>query len=357
MSKRPNPTAKRTFAEGPLVDAPAGRNFCRDLSCLRAVPDYWRALTIQEDDLTDEIASWLGQLAILSGVPFNYLVPDPKMLPPESLRFFFVDPNWISALLDGACSLGRVTTQDAARDAAVADYYDRSANARSLNIRRARLKQGPLPARLDSDQPTTGFLLRSAVVAGWPGLEVDGFLDKKCTQPAQMLRMVRLSRDVLLCLFDGKVEAVNIHEPREGITFGGRPTTGGGETTYEKVLRGIGCGKTPPGDEIPDSTIPIPMRGGTGSERVVDVAALKDTMVAKLTGLGEWSDNCHHGVFTSAEFTLEIVQGADQQHFIDDTPPPPALQGGTDAMVRPPRSGGDAPMDLATFLKSLGGAR
>ena len=54
------------------------------------------------------LVDWLTRLGLLEGVPFNYLVPDEAMLPPESLRFFYLDPNWTSALLDGAMSIGAV---------------------------------------------------------------------------------------------------------------------------------------------------------------------------------------------------------------------------------------------------------
>jgi len=324
MAERKAPP-RQMYPGGPLVESPDAIRHVQDLADLRAVPEYWQALAAPEGDLADEILEWLGKLALLSGVPFNYLVPDARMLPPESLRFFFVDPNWAAALLDGAQSIGRVTTQDCLHDAALADDRRNKTGNKALNSRRSKLMQDPLPEAAEPDQ-VTGFLLRSAVVAGWPGLEVEGYLDKEYTELTQMLLMVRLSRDVLLCLFKGKVESVNIHEPREGITFGGRPSTNGNTEEYDKMLRGIGCGKTPPGDEIPNSEITIPMRAG--GNRIVDIAALKQTMVTKLTELNEWSESCHNGIFTSAEFTLEIVQGADQQHFINQTP----------ATVKPPQS-------------------
>lgn len=58
----------------------------------------------------DVITQWLSQLRLLKGVPFNYLVPYEAMLPTESMRFFYIDSNWIQSLLDGACSIGSATT-------------------------------------------------------------------------------------------------------------------------------------------------------------------------------------------------------------------------------------------------------
>ena len=60
-----------------------------------------------------DIAAWLGRLHTLIGVPFGYLVGDQGQLPPESIRFFRLDDNWIRALLDGAFSLGRNLTATA----------------------------------------------------------------------------------------------------------------------------------------------------------------------------------------------------------------------------------------------------
>ena len=101
-----------------------------------------------------EIASWLGLLVSLKTVPLSYLVPDPGMLPPESIRFFRVDPNWITALLEGACSVGRASSAELTHDEALTDAVH---------------------AALAVEPMMTGFLLRSAVVEGWPGLEVVGY--------------------------------------------------------------------------------------------------------------------------------------------------------------------------------------
>ncbi len=63
-----------------------------------------------------DISTWFRDLSLLKGVPFGYLVPEEKMLPIESIRFFWVDRLWVECLLDGAFSIGRVTTSDHQRD-------------------------------------------------------------------------------------------------------------------------------------------------------------------------------------------------------------------------------------------------
>ena len=60
----------------------------------------------------ETISAWFKSLRRLEGVPFNYLVPDERMLPAESIRFFRVDHAWVDCLADGAFSIGRVASSD-----------------------------------------------------------------------------------------------------------------------------------------------------------------------------------------------------------------------------------------------------
>ena len=52
-----------------------------------------------------------SQFKLLEGIPFHYLVPHPGMLPEESIKFFYLDPNWVNALIDGAYSIGRYSAK------------------------------------------------------------------------------------------------------------------------------------------------------------------------------------------------------------------------------------------------------
>src|ERR1700677_2666292 len=58
-------------------------------------------------ELPPELKLWLTRLMLLYGAPFNALAPDEGMLPPESIRFFYLDLSWVDALIDGAFSIGR----------------------------------------------------------------------------------------------------------------------------------------------------------------------------------------------------------------------------------------------------------
>jgi len=142
-----------------------------------------------------QLSKWLEEMSLLEGVPFSYLVPDERMLPLESIRFFWLDPFWIECLLDGAFSIGRHTESDTTRDAA---------HKNSGHI------SNPHPL-------VTGVLLRSEVVSGWPGLCVDGYSNG---QLLKTLRTTRLSPNVLLGLFEGEVTDVIFQQTPETVQFG-----------------------------------------------------------------------------------------------------------------------------------------
>jgi hypothetical protein len=133
-----------------------------------------------------ELTTWIDSLRRLQGIPFRYLVPDERVLPVESIRFFSVDPQWVDTLLDGALSTVRAPTE----------YQQHCQDAE-----RVLLHSGPYCI--------TGFLLRSAAVAGWPGLEVTG---RGAVGPLERYRSAQLSPAILLYLFRGEVASVTIRQ-------------------------------------------------------------------------------------------------------------------------------------------------
>lgn len=181
-------------------------------------------------DFPDDLNNWMSRLKLLYGVPFNYLVPDERMLPPESIRFFYVDINWIDALLDGAYSIGRnLTTSDNSAelnaDRAVLPGLHPGITSRAGHIRAKGLGlKDPAP----SMAVISGFLLRSKVIAEYPKLGVYAF--EKGHTPDDgpnaafmtILRMEKLGdkSDTLLCLVDGDAYRVDIHEAPEHLHYG-----------------------------------------------------------------------------------------------------------------------------------------
>jgi hypothetical protein len=230
-------------------------------------------------DFPKQVSEWFAALLRLEHVPFHYLVPREEMLPANSLRFFSADPNWLACLLDGAFSVGRVSSTDLA--------YDRSAH-----------KADYVP-----DAPTySGFLLRSHVVTGWPHLGVEAY---KQAAPAgstdyipgvpaaPCLRMDRLGQDILLCLFQDDIQTVDIHEHPDTIHFGVDTTEPGDINTYYKQLRKLD-------GTLSGNNTMLSWKNGSSSRRVIDIAAL--AAVEK--------------VANSAEFGVSMIEGVDKVRFI-----------------------------------------
>lgn len=247
------------------------------------------------------VVQWLARLALLNGVPFHYLVPDEGMLPPESLRMFHLDGAWVDALLDGASSIGRVTSGERALDASHAP-----ALLALVDAGRRLIRGNPEPADV-ADAPArevTGFLLRSAAVSGWPSAAAAGWSDPKRMSQVRILRSVRLGTDVLLCLFDGVVDAVALHEPPGQLHCGVDGAAGSFTTTLREVVG------TAPGHQYdpPQGEATVPARADQQTLQVAAAAkSIQDTLNTRFQqGLT---------LFTSAEFALEMVKGVVEVEF------------------------------------------
>ncbi|CDG81661.1 hypothetical protein [Janthinobacterium agaricidamnosum] len=268
-------------------------------------------------DIPEAIVAWLAQLTLLYGVPFEYLVPDADMLPPESIRFFYLDQNWTDCLVDGAVNIALGSTQDYVHILTTFEEVARQAALGQNNVR-AQLRKQALPANVQVDGTLTGVLLRSAVVSGWPGLEVAAFADAAGTLPLPLLRIDRLSDNVLICLFNGVPQLVDFSEPPEGLHFG---VIGGssGPTPYQVALRGVG-GKYVAGAQINDGqgkayTAPVTLRGGAASAGVLNVAQTGRDLIANLDQLGALQQQDGKPLFTASQFAVQMVRGAGLQQF------------------------------------------
>lgn len=190
----------------------------KSLHTLLAAPHVQGQLAAKINDDPDAIAvtNWLGQLLLLRNVPFVHLVPDARMLPVESIRFFYVDPNWLNALIDGALSVGLGTSRDSAVQAALTQKLQEMAAtaSRAWRVREQNPDATPLPAPTG---PISGFVLRSALVSGWPGLVVTGTSNQT---PVPLLRVEDLGPNVLICIFNGVPDTITLNEPQEGLEFG-----------------------------------------------------------------------------------------------------------------------------------------
>ena len=292
------------------------------------------------------VVRWLAKLRLLVGVPFFYLVPDARMLPPESLRFFQVDDNWLAALMDGALSIGRSTQGDAREGSRVAQAIaDAKASSTTLRAEaraaaaqakawiqasvaaaeasgeitpeqveaaEAEAEEIAAEVRTMAELPVAGFILRSAVVSGWPAMEVRAYQDAAMTTKADILRLERVADDVLFCLLGQTPAVVQFSEPSETLHFGFEMPENDGDP-YVKILKYVNAAGHDAGSEM-SATVNAPFRA-TG-RRVVDVATLQSTLHAALVSNGGMAGGDN---WTAAEFALEMVQGVEEVNYTAET--------------------------------------
>lgn len=239
-----------------------------------------------------ELRRFLARLRLLQGVPFSYLVPDADLLPVESMRFFYIDRAWTDALVQGALSVGTISSADRTQLEAVYPHIQREVDEAERAIRRP---QGE--ARLEGDGGTiTGFLMRSRLVSGWPNLHVraysrDVVADDALTTAAEsdpsrmkVLRMERLAPAVLLVLFDGVPAVVHVEEPRQGIQFGARidPNAPPAQRSAKVRVRNRNTGNVLGAPQAPMTTqnsVDVPFR--PNAPGVINLAELKKRLAAK----------------------------------------------------------------------------
>lgn len=254
--------------------------------------------------LPDEVRGFLAQLRLLSGVPFSHLVADPDLLPLESIRFFYVDREWTDALVEGALSVGTMTTLDRQHLAAL---YPALRNEVDGEERRQRATDETRPG-FGPANTITGFLLRSSAVSGWPGLHVRAYasavgdrdvLADDDPRRLRLLRLERLAPAVLLALFDGVPEIVHVEEPRQGIQFGVDLTNTGATSRLRDADSAVEVG-----------SCVVPFR--KGSPGVIDMKTLAARVAANPA-----THVTTHGLpeVSSAELALPLLQFPYRQVF------------------------------------------
>lgn len=279
-----------------------------------AQPAVADALTnLLADDLAP-VADWLAGLALLTPVPFTCLVPDQRMLPREtpsaadpavgltgSIRFGYLDPNWMTALLCGALSLAVESSRQAGTPGTI-DPVILAAVGQAI-AKRCGLSGPPTG-------PTTVLLLRSDLVSGWPTLAVTPLDANGAAMPT--LRADRLAPGVLLALFDGVPTAVRIAEPHVALTLG--VDEQGATELRNLVPPGNGNGAAPVGAPLgvtaPILTTPSCLRGTSRVLAVTPAGGLVGTLTDALTKQGQAPT-----AFGPAALGLQLVRAPQAMTF------------------------------------------
>lgn len=234
-----------------MPSPPANPQTIQDLLSEADVQELVRA---QGGQKLETIADWLAQLYLLTWVPFENLVPDGRLLPEESIRFFYIDSNWMDALVEGALSIGIESSRDRLYQDLMKDLIWNTTFKALQQVRDNLLgdwaERMPTGSTIQFDQESmAGMLLRSAVVSGWPGLQIRAYL-QTMPDPAnagsvipdpstfiKLLRMERLSEDIMLCMWPAVPAVIAVEEPHEGISFGFEdPPSGEGCYLYLRSL-------------------------------------------------------------------------------------------------------------------------
>ena len=213
----------------------------------------------------------LARLRLLHDMPFHYLVPDARLLPDESIRFFTLDDAWLDKLVEGTLSAVCNGSRELARARSAAQSAIAGSSRLRYGVRKVELGRLSFDLAVDGDThvgpgSVSGFMLRSKLVSQWPNLNLRAWASKDVADiplgadPAQLeadrpelvvpiLRMERLAPSLLLALFDGVPEMLWLEEPHSAVQFG---VEGGMVRIRDQQGKDI----EPPKD------LPLPMRQG-----------------------------------------------------------------------------------------------
>jgi hypothetical protein len=225
--------------------------------------------------ISDRLRDWLIGLRLLRNVPLSYLVPDARLLPPESIRFFFVDQNWTERVLDGVFSAASAGT--------VASHF----HVAMLQLVRQSLDMQMVAMATELDGQwapgtgvLTGMLIRSELVRRWPDLIVTAYAGSTPDSGViPVLRAEPISRDVFIAVFAGQPNLVHVREPHVGVRFGVEPQNPDAAAVQYQVDKRTKTGQNAAGG----GSILVPLRDPK-SQRVINVDLFATTVGQHLGG-------------------------------------------------------------------------
>ncbi|OEJ35353.1 hypothetical protein BGK67_00290 [Streptomyces subrutilus] len=246
-----------------------------DVRAVLAHPGVAGLLTQAAPEDFAKVTAWLDALRRLELLSLSHLVPDPRALPAESIRFAYLDPAWVRAAVDGALSVG------------VGHALDADLNALATG-------GGPVPK--------CAVLINSSLVPNWPKTIVAAY---KGTTVVEPVRDALFGLEIRLLLYPEVIDRFELAEPPRGLCFGI-----GDVGTIE--LREI------TGDRIGHPMGEFPQPAGfarflrPGGQDVLNVAGAGDALLPALSSA--------HGLtggqrISSAQFALQMINAPQAQTF------------------------------------------
>lgn len=310
--------ALRMQAESRAAPAPAPAPAARRTKATTATTAGTGAPGASARPLPAYVIHALARFRLLHDIPLAYLLPDMRLLPLESVRFFTLDPQWLDALAEGALLAaggGSRERERALKAAATAGAAAEGAISLVRDVSRGRLVVDA--ALIDASTANgatpviSGMLLHSALVTGWTALKMCAWRSAAHTDVplgvdagelardhpelvVPLLRIEQISPSMLMVLFDGVPRLVWIEEPHHAVQFGLEQSGAG----YRVDLRN-------PDGRPTGSNVAVPMRTGPAAG-VVDVAALARALDQALP-LGTPRG--------SAALALQLLQAPSRQRF------------------------------------------
>jgi len=188
----------------------------------RIQPTYEQVITPPTETPTDHtvaplpeaVQTWLEDLLLLRGVPLHYILPHPNLLPPESIRFFHIDPSWTARLIEGALNAACVGGGQVALSREMVAYIRQRV---ALRLAERLFKDAPANQPPPTLPQLSGMLIRSDIIRRWPGLNITA---KEGQIALTLARKERLASGLMIVIFAGIPDIVEITEPFEGTRFG-----------------------------------------------------------------------------------------------------------------------------------------
>jgi hypothetical protein len=234
-------------------------------------------------DIPERLQDKLLDIRLLKAIPLSYMVPDAALLPPESIRFFYVDQTWVDRVIDGTLSAANAGSVDVAFSCGLNQLIRQNLDAQ-MGKRADQAVSDASDSKITvsgwspDTHPMTGMLIRSDIVRRWPQMSVRAYTTAQSTSaPIGVLRAEAISTGIYIALFAGVPGLVQVGEPHVGVRFGvealdpTKPEAG----AYKVDLRDA------TGKEVVNVKVPIPLRA-PAAQRVLQVSAFAASTVASI---------------------------------------------------------------------------